>query len=106
VYAVGHFRETADFGSASNPMLLTSPTPDVANTYFVKLDATSGDSVWVHQIGGPDSAAGVRVAADGSGNLYVAGIFSGTVSVGASGSTLTSAGGHDGYISRYRKRHG
>ena len=48
-------------------------------------------------IGGVSQARGV--AADASGNLFVAGSFSGTVVVG--GTTLVSAGGTDLYVAKY-----
>jgi hypothetical protein len=100
-YAVGTFRDTTDFGEPGNPLTLTSATPNVASIYFVKLDEATGDSIWAKQMTGTEKVVAARIVADGAGNLYVGGHFNGTMSFGAGDPSLVSAGGEDGFVSKW-----
>ena len=64
--------------------------------------STSGDWGWAQQIFG-ETASPSAVASDSTGNIYIAGSFSGTVDFDPSASTfpLTSAGGADAFVSKY-----
>ena len=75
VYAVGTFRNTADFGEPGDPLLVTSTTADTAAIFVAKLEESTGNTVWAQQIGGTGAVTAARVAADGAGSLYVAGRF-------------------------------
>ncbi len=101
VYAVGTFRNTADFGEPGDPMLVTSTTADTAAIYVAQLQESTGDTVWAQEIGGTGAVTAARVAADGAGSLYVAGRFVDSVSFDAGSTTLTSAGGQDGFVARF-----
>ena len=54
---------------------------------------------WIEHFGGPGSAAGRKLAVDGSASVLVAGSFSGTVDFG--GGPLTSAGGSDIVLAKF-----
>lgn len=54
---------------------------------------------WAKRIGGIGLDFGLSVAVDGSGNVILAGRFTGTVDFG--GGPLTSAGGYDIFVAKY-----
>jgi hypothetical protein len=63
-------------------------------------DAATPAHIWSKRLGGaatPDIGRAVTV--DASGNLYVAGLFNGTVDFGAGG--LTSSGANDVFLAKY-----
>ena len=71
-------------------------------SYFAKLNS-SGTVQWGNSVGGTvDYSLGIGV--DGSGNVYVAGYFAGTVDFdpGAGTLNLTSSGTHDAYVGKYQ----
>jgi chitodextrinase len=55
--------------------------------------------LWTKRLGGTTNDSGEAVAVDGSGNVIVGGLFSGSVDFG--GGPLTSAGGYDIYLAKY-----
>lgn len=61
---------------------------------FVSKYAASGDLVWTRQLGTPGDDEGTSIAADGLGNVYIAGHTSGAL-------TGTNAGGRDAFVSMY-----
>jgi Domain of unknown function (DUF4114)/Beta-propeller repeat len=90
-YATGIFRDKATFGSTT----LTSAGDEDA--FITKLDS-NGNVVWAKKLGGTGIDEGLGIVADGSGNIYVSGTFSGTVSFGST--TLTSAGSADAFVAQ------
>ena len=99
VYAMGGFRETADFDPGVGMLNLTSN--GVVDIYIQKLDE-SGDLVWAKQIGGEGWDAAEVIALDDSGNIYTAGEFDDTADFdpGAGVLNLTSNGGDDIFIQK------
>lgn len=97
VYTAGYFSVGGDFDPGAGSEILYA-TGDF-DIYVTKSDA-SGKFIWAKGIGdvGVDNAYGVAV--DASGNVYVAGSFSGTVDFdpGAGTQNLTSAGGTDIFV--------
>ncbi|MDB5269479.1 MAG: hypothetical protein JWP58_2519 [Hymenobacter sp.] len=91
VYVGGKFEGTAAFGATT----LTSAGG--TDGFVAKLvDAGTTSSVaWATAVGGTATHE-VRAVAVGSGGVYAAGQFSGTV--GAGSTSLTSAGGVDGFM--------
>jgi hypothetical protein len=87
VYTTGVFRGTVDFDPGAGVFNL----PDISGGFVSKLD-TAGNFVWARQLGGVVEG----VAVDGSGNVYTAGFFRGTVDFdpGAGVFNLTSANLH------------
>jgi hypothetical protein len=63
---------------------------------LVKVDA-EGNTVWSKRFGGTSSDSLHAMAVDASGNLYMAGQFSGSITFGTT-TTLTSSGSSDGFI--------
>ncbi|MEO0472855.1 MAG: SBBP repeat-containing protein, partial [Bacteroidota bacterium] len=61
------------------------------------------DYEWAHRIGNGNADQGRGIAADANGNVYICGVFSGTIDMdpGAGISNLTSAGGQDIFIAQY-----
>ncbi|MBN8691724.1 MAG: T9SS type A sorting domain-containing protein [Bacteroidetes bacterium] len=100
VYIVGGFSGTVDF----DPGVGTSNVTSVGGTdgYVVKLNS-SGVFQWVRTIGGTGTDRVHSISIDATGNLYIAGIFNGTVDFdpGAGTFNLTSAGSEDVFISKW-----
>ena len=100
VYTTGCFVGTVDFDPGAGVANLTSA--GINNIFISKLDA-SGNFVWAKAMGGTGSeSVGGSIALDGSGNVYTAGSFLGTVDFdpGAGLANLTSAGYGDIFISK------
>ena len=82
VYITGSFSETIDFDPGAGTFNL-APVGGV-DIFILKLDA-SGNFVWAKQMGGPIFLSGIvytsgrSITIDGSGNIYTAGTFTGTV---------------------------
>lgn len=69
-----------------------------SDAFLVKYSATGGH-VWSKRFGDTGNDNGMAVAADGSGNVFVAGTFEGTVDFG--GGRLTSSGLRDIFVAKY-----
>lgn len=99
VHIVGQFSNTVDFDPGAASFDLTSQG-DV-DGYLLHLD-TNGDFVSAMSVGGPEKDVIQRVAVDGTGNVYTAGVFYGTAQFGTSDGTtpvfLTSAGSSDTFL--------
>ena len=91
VYVTGIFAGTVDFGAGD---VTSAGNGDV---FVTKLNS-SGAHQWTTTIGGASTDSGYGVAVDGSGNVYVTGIFAGTVDFGAG--NVTSAGGFDVFVTK------
>jgi hypothetical protein len=59
----------------------------------------AGGTPWARRFGGTANDGGLAVATDASGNVLVAGYFSGAIALG--GSSATSAGGSDVFVAKY-----
>ena len=107
VLTVGTFLGTIDFDPGAGISTLTSTSgASGKDVYISKLDA-AGNFLWAKRLGGPDninfpnSANGLSITTDLSGNVIVGGSFSGEVDINpdlVANVTLTSLGGADGYI--------
>jgi hypothetical protein len=97
VYTVGRFSSTVDFDPGAGTSNLTS-SGDL-DIFIQKLDS-SGDFVWVKQIGSTGTDNEPIIKLDSSGNIYVLGYFMATVDFdpGAGTSNLTSAGAHEIFL--------
>ena len=90
-YAVGLFTGTASFGGQS----LTSLGQN--DGFAVKVGPT-GVVGWASDIGGAGDDRVNAVTRDGQGNLYVAGYYSGSMTLGTTG--LIGGGGTDGFAAK------
>lgn len=86
IYAIGKFRNTADFGSD------TMTSNGYEDIFIAKLDS-NGNWLGTTRTGGTGSDLGNDLVFDSSGNCYLTGYFSGTLSFGAN--TVTSLGNLD-----------
>lgn len=101
VYPVGSFSVQAGFGTAAGSPLSSGA---IAGAFYAGqlTEAAGGTSAsWTRvaqaQVGG--SFAGQATAADASGNVYVAGYFSGRITLGST--TLTAAGATDAFVAKW-----
>jgi hypothetical protein len=92
VIVTGHFYETLDFGGGA---LLSA---GMADAFIAKFDP-DGNHLWSKRFGDAYSQHSRGVAADASGNIFVAGEFDGTIDLG--GGALTSAGSDDIFAAKF-----
>ncbi|WZI67215.1 MAG: SBBP repeat-containing protein [Gloeotrichia echinulata CP02] len=90
-YITGSFFDTATFG---NTTLNSGGNQDA---FITKLDS-SGKFLWAQKLGGASDDSGNDITVDSSGNIYVTGRFSSTVTFG--NTTLTSAGNTDVFVAK------
>lgn len=87
VYLCGYFRGTADFDPGAGTFSLTSAGGQDA--FAAKLDAT-GAFVWAERFGGSGLDEARGIAQDGSGGVYLTGLFRGAVTFAPSSGGSTS----------------
>lgn len=75
-YVTGYFYGTADFDPSNNTASLSSNGG--SDIFLAKYDA-SGNYVFATKIGGKYNDVAKSMVLDGNGNIYLAGIFCGTV---------------------------
>jgi hypothetical protein len=92
VAVTGEFNGTVDFGGGG---ISSSGGYDV----YVAKYKSNGAYLWSHGFGDANSQSCRGIAADPSGNTYLAGEFSGTVNFG--GGNLNSAGGDDIFVAKF-----
>jgi len=99
VYTAGYLYGTVDFDPGAGTSNLTSAGS--GDVFVSKLDS-SGNYVWAKKFGSSAIDSGASVAVDASGNVYTAGLFSGTVDFdpGAGTQNLISAGLFDVFVSK------
>jgi hypothetical protein len=92
VYVTGYFSETTSFGATN---LVSSGTEDI----FVAKYNPGGTLLWARRAGGNEYDEGRGIAVDGSGNVYVTGLFQSTATF--PGTNLNSGGASDVFIAKY-----
>ncbi len=97
IYTTGAFAGTVDFDPGAGTYNLASAGE--TDIFISKLDA-SGNFVWAERVGGTGADEAFNVTLDTSGNVYITGIFEGTVDFDPGSGTfqLASAGDHDIFI--------
>jgi hypothetical protein len=94
VYTTGYFMSTnADFDP--NAATVTLGTAGSFDIFISKLDA-AGNYVWAKKVGNTLSDQGNGIAVDGSGNVYVTGIFRGSVDFDPGAGTFSLTGSTSG----------
>lgn len=100
VYVAGSIRETADFDPDPNSSFLLS-SAGLRDGFIWKLDS-AGSFQNAVLFEGVDEGRLTRIGLDGSGNVYVSGLFRGAIdlgtTVGGQTLTLTSAGNLDTFV--------
>ena len=99
-YAAGYFYNTLTAGVGANEKSLS--TFGVNDGYIAKYDST-GELLWIQQMGGTQGDAAYSVVWDKSNAIYVAGTFNGsaTFGTGSAKQTLVSLGSQDIFIAKY-----
>ena len=90
---IGTYGGTITFASGT-----TLTSVGSTDAFVAKYD-TSGTVQWARSIGGTGTDSGEDIATDSSGNVYVIGQYSGSVTIGST--TLTSAGSDDVFVAKY-----
>ncbi|RZL07265.1 MAG: hypothetical protein EOO62_17345 [Hymenobacter sp.] len=91
VFVTGYFTHTLTLGT-------TTLTTDSTDAFVAKYTA-SGQLLWAQKLGSSGQGTGYQLVVDATENCYVAGVFRGTVHVGAT--TLTSQSDGDEFLVKY-----
>jgi len=99
VYTTGLFYYTVDFDPG--PGTFNISDSGGGNIFILKLD-TSGNFLWVNQMGGPSIDYGYAITIDDCRNIYTTGIFGETADFdpGTGTANLTSNGSRDIFIQK------
>ncbi|MGB4845809.1 MAG: hypothetical protein WBP16_15195, partial [Ferruginibacter sp.] len=100
VYATGFYSTTVDFDPGPGIFNLTSVN---AEDIFLTKYSTTGKLIWAKTIGDFRYQAGNFISLDQAGNIYITGIFFGSLDFdpGPGITTLTSTGNEDIFISKF-----
>lgn len=96
----GNFSGTADFDAGPGVFQLTSHGS--FDAFLAKYDA-DGQLLWAHHLGGTQFEEARCLAVDGSGDIVLAGVFSGTADLdpGPGNTGLEASGTNDIFFARY-----
>jgi VCBS repeat-containing protein len=100
IYTTGTFKETVNFGTTANPINFTSGSPDLWDTFLLKLDAT-GNTVWARHVSGAGTVGYPRLTVSANDAIFTAGSFDGTADFIGTTTTLTSMALRDAYVARW-----
>jgi hypothetical protein len=106
LYVAGDFGGSIDFAAISGEGVLSCKgrANGVGDIFMAKLD-NNGNCIWAKGIGGAGGDAAHRIDVDGSGNVYIAGWFSGSVDfdcgTGTAIFTSNSTNASDAFIAKY-----
>ena len=100
LYATGYFSTTVDFDPGVNVFNLTSVNAE--DIFLTKYDST-GKLIWAKSIGDFRYQAGYAITLDTAKNIYITGIFFGSLDFdpGPGVTTLSSAGNEDIFIAKF-----
>ncbi len=95
VYTCGTFGGLADIGLGTNNLVSNGNN----DAYIVKLDK-NGNYIWAKSIGGLSNDQAISLAVDGNQNVFVTGLFKGTVDFDPSSlvKNMSSIGTQDIFI--------
>ena len=94
VLLTGVFAGTIDFGGGAGSVHTSAGLVDA---FVVKLSGSTGNHVWSRAAGGTLDQAGLAVATDDQGNVFVGGPFAGATDFGL-GATSTSVAALDAFV--------
>jgi hypothetical protein len=97
IYITGSYRNTIDIDPGTASSIITSNGE--SDIYIQKFNS-NGDLEWAKTIGGTNFDYGKDIAVDNSGNVYITGVFKGTVDFnpGSATANKTSNGQYDAFI--------
>tara|TARA_Y100000589_G_C27196601_1_gene647121 strand:- start:5540 stop:7588 length:2049 start_codon:yes stop_codon:yes gene_type:complete len=97
VYVTGSFRNTIDIDPGLSSSVITSNGE--SDIYIQKFNS-NGNLEWAKTIGGSNFDYGKDIAIDNSGNVYITGVFKGTVDFnpGSGTENKTSNGQYDAFV--------
>lgn len=95
VIITGMFSGIVDFDGGSGSRVLSSI--GLSDAFILKLNA-SGSFAWAHNMGGLLGDIGNSVGTDPAGNIYVAGVFQGSISLGST--SLIAVGMSDAFLAK------
>lgn len=93
VYTTGTFQNTVDFDPGAGTADLVSAGGG-SDIFVSKLDS-AGNFVWAKAMAGPETARGIGIALDASGDVYTTGSFQGTVDFDPGAGTFDLSTGID-----------
>lgn len=96
VLVTGEFFGSPDFDPGPGTGIITS---NGNQDIFLAKYTADGDFLWARGMGGAEYDRGMDVTADSEGNIYVTGMFRGTMS--GSGTSLTANGGWDSFLAKF-----
>src|SRR6476661_839089 len=96
----GYFNGTATVGTGTTTLTAIGSV----DIFVAKFAGASGSCIWAARAGGSTVNQAFAIAADGYGNAVVGGYFSGTGTFGAGAAppSLSSVGGQDVFVARFR----
>ncbi|MBI3134430.1 MAG: T9SS type A sorting domain-containing protein [Bacteroidetes bacterium] len=102
IVITGRFHHIVDFDPGPGLFQLDSPAPTYGDVFLVKL-TQNGSFLWARSFGSTGPEQGNAIVTDTSGDIYVTGIFQGTVDFDPSGLVLTKSavGGYDIFTSKF-----
>ena len=106
VFVSGYYTSTL---TLSNATIIGGVGATVTNSGgydgFIAKYTSTGTLVWASHIGGSATDTALGVATDSSGNVFITGYYNSTLTLynkdGTTASTLTNAGGADGFVAKY-----
>ncbi len=101
ILIAGEFQGVADFDPSGGVLHQTSV--GTFSGFFAKYKASNGDLLWADMIGGSGFERAKGVAVDVQDNIYITGVFRGTVDFDNSTNDtyVTSAGDQDCFVAKY-----
>ncbi len=100
ILACGRFQGTVDFDPSSATTTMVSVGGD---DIFIAKYSAAGSLIWVRTFGSTGNDDASKVIVDTQGNVYVSGIFTGTMDVdpGTAVSNLISQGANDAWFAKF-----
>lgn len=103
VYVAGTFSGTVNFGPVQSGQS-SFTAAGLVDAYIVKLNGSTGQTIWAKAIGGSNGDYPKAIALDGRGGLCIGGIYNDQVNFG--GGSFTSSGNGDAFVACYSTANG
>jgi len=85
IYVTGVIRDTVNFGTSENPLILSAAGGSTAtDIFFAKLSST-GNLLWAHNFGSINHDEGQDIKIGSDGNIYLCGFFGTSANFNTSG---------------------